>query len=211
MKFKVGDKVKLVRIDDEAERYKRYLGEIFTVSRVYRDFVDVEEGQEDSIMPFKKNLELVEYTYEDLKKSPVGTKVRFENEKIFIKIGANMYANKINNCFCEVKEDFDFKNFIDGISKSKIIKIEKPEYSTVYERKEEILDETEKRYLRNVIRPFRNKVEYIEKCKTVSGNSEYILIGIKHDNEITLPNFNSNTTYKGMEDNKKYTIEELGL
>ena len=72
----------------------------------------------------------------------------------------------------------------------------------------QILDDAEKRYLKGVIRPFRDKVEYIAKknlaCK------EYIYIHIYADN-IMLPRFKEGTIYKGMKPGKKYTLEELGL
>lgn len=73
----------------------------------------------------------------------------------------------------------------------------------------EILDETEKEYLNNVIKPFREKVTSIQK----DGNRlrEYIKICIKHDANIGLPNFETDTMYKGMKKNKEYTLTELGL
>ena len=77
-----------------------------------------------------------------------------------------------------------------------------------YIGKPEILDEEEKRYLEGVIRPFKDKVKYIEKI----GNSleEYIWIEIKGD-DIKLPFFKANTMYKNMELEKRYTLKELGL
>ena len=77
-----------------------------------------------------------------------------------------------------------------------------------YIGKPEILDEKEKRYLEGVIRPFKDKVKYIEKI----GNSleEYIWIEIKGD-DIKLPFFKANTMYKSMELEKRYTLKELGL
>ena len=73
----------------------------------------------------------------------------------------------------------------------------------------EILDETEKEYLNNVIKPFREKVTSIQK----DGNRlrEYIKICIKHDANIGLPNFETDTMYKGMKIYKQYTLSELGL
>ena len=73
----------------------------------------------------------------------------------------------------------------------------------------EILDEEEKEYLSNVIKPFRYKVEYI--IKITSSYSEYIKITIKKDSGLCFPNFKKGTMYKGMEIEKKYTLEELGL
>ncbi len=75
--------------------------------------------------------------------------------------------------------------------------------------KEDILDEKEKEYLSNVIRPFRNKVKYIQKdygCKT-----EYISIELKSNEYVNLPYFEEDTMYKNMELNKEYTLEELGI
>ena len=73
----------------------------------------------------------------------------------------------------------------------------------------EILDETEKEYLNNVINPFREKVTFIQK----DGNrlKEFIRIGIKNDAEITLPYFEIDTMYNGMKLDRKYTLSELEL
>lgn len=72
----------------------------------------------------------------------------------------------------------------------------------------EILDEEEKEYLSAVIKPFRDKIECIAKHGV---NKEYIDICIRNDYKIIFPYFKSGTMYKGMELNKKYTLEELGL
>ena len=73
----------------------------------------------------------------------------------------------------------------------------------------EILEEEEKEYLSNVIKPFRDKVEYI--VKETSSYNEYIKITIKKDDCLSFPYFKRGTMYKGMEIEKKYTLEELGL
>lgn len=85
------------------------------------------------------------------------------------------------------------------------------------EYKEHILTEEEKEYLKAVIKPFRDRVEYIEKCK-VSEEMEQIFIFIKEyikKNEILcgygLPPFKIGTMYKGMELKRNYELEELGL
>lgn len=72
----------------------------------------------------------------------------------------------------------------------------------------EILDDAEKEYLSAVIRPFKDKVEYIKKCCNSRG--EYIEIEISNDAAI-FPNFKKGTMYKGMEANKEYTLKELNL
>ena len=81
---------------------------------------------------------------------------------------------------------------------------------TIYERKEEILDEEEKEYLSAVVKPFRDKVEYVKKHAYIARNEEYIMISVENDT-INFPNFEENTMYKGMELNKTYKLEELGI
>lgn len=95
-------------------------------------------------------------------------------------------------------------------TKEMIAEVKKPiEYETIYKRKEPILDDKEKEYLGNIIRPFRDKVEYIVK-RTVCEEKEYISISLNNDTVI-LPNFKRNTMYKNMKADKDYTLEELGL
>lgn len=75
-----------------------------------------------------------------------------------------------------------------------------------------ILTDKEKAYLSAVIKPFRKDIEYIEKFKSNYVGKEYIYIVMKKDDDYCkLPRFFKGTMYKGMEANKKYTLEELGL
>ena len=79
-----------------------------------------------------------------------------------------------------------------------------------------VLDEAEKRYLTNIIKPFRDKVISIANYYEESIGNNYIEIEVKqnycHENQyVSLPYFKSGTMYKGMEEYKKYTLEELGL
>lgn len=73
----------------------------------------------------------------------------------------------------------------------------------------EILDEKEKEYLRNVIKPFRDKVTYIQKNSYIT--KEYIIIKIEEDSTMLFPFFKKGTMYKGMEVGKGYVLSELGL
>lgn len=80
------------------------------------------------------------------------------------------------------------------------------------EYKPNILDDVEKAYLSAVIKPFRKDVECIEKIKTYFGGKEYIYITMKKDDDYCeLPIFEKGTMYKGMEVDKAYTLEDLGL
>ena len=81
-----------------------------------------------------------------------------------------------------------------------------------------ILDDVEKRYLSSIIKPFRERVVCIEKgAERVNTEFEYIAIGINSlDTEnvreyIELPYFKTGTMYQGIELEKTYTLEELGL
>lgn len=75
----------------------------------------------------------------------------------------------------------------------------------------QILDDAEKRYLSAVIRPFRDGVYYIKKISSNDMRKEYIDIGFEDGDDICLPWFIAGTMYKGMEIDKGYALEELGL
>ena len=77
-----------------------------------------------------------------------------------------------------------------------------------------ILDDVEKEYLSAVIKPFRNQIKFIFKLTTYSNNREEYLAIVFNGNclrHMCFPNFKKNTMYKGMELEKKYSLEELGL
>lgn len=76
------------------------------------------------------------------------------------------------------------------------------------EHVEPILDDAEKNYLSAVIKPFRNRVQYIKKIDCAC--EEYIQIQLNSDWTF-LPHFRTGTMYKGMKSDHGYTLEELGL
>ena len=78
------------------------------------------------------------------------------------------------------------------------------------EYKPQILTDKEKAYLSAVINPFREKVEYIQKCFNL-GSKAYIYIYVKKCGSMIFPTFRKETMYKEMEEDRKYTLEELGL
>jgi|GEM_PF-4268696 len=85
-------------------------------------------------------------------------------------------------------------------TKEMIAEVKRPtKYKTIYKRKEPILDNKEKEYLGNLIRPFRDRIEYIVKLP-ICEEKEFISINFKKD-----------TMYKNMKLEKYYTLEELGL
>ena len=76
----------------------------------------------------------------------------------------------------------------------------------------DILTDKEKAYLSAVIKPFRKKVKCINKIDHDNINQiTYIRIDMLNEDFASLPLFEKETMYKGMEVDKKYTLEELGL
>ena len=92
--------------------------------------------------------------------------------------------------------------FFDGNCKDNAIKWLNSKYE------EPILTKEEKDYLSAVIKPFRDKVQYIAKY---SYASEWITIKIIDDSKLNFPFFERGTMYKGMKEDKEYTLKELGL
>ena len=97
--------------------------------------------------------------------------------------------------------------------KRKIIKIQKP-----------VLDDVEREYLSNIVKPFKNRILYIAKSETVKTYDnpnpkiyECIYIMYKDSTKkrnpyyMGFPHFEKGTMYKGMEIDKEYTLAELGL
>ena len=83
---------------------------------------------------------------------------------------------------------------------------------------EQILNNAEKKYLSAVIKPFRDKVNFI--CKVNYYNNpeievykaQHIVIGLNDNSpEVVLPLFKAGTMYKGMVAGHVYILEDLGL
>lgn len=75
--------------------------------------------------------------------------------------------------------------------------------------REQILDDVEREYLSEVIRPFKGDVDYI--CKRLNHGGYYIAI-VSNGSDVTkLPYFPNNEMYKGMELDRRYKLKELGL
>lgn len=223
MKFKVGDRIinniygkGYVReisnglFDDsilvEFDRWKRGLHDGNRLSK--KEYVS------NRCYWCKKNeLKLFKYTYQDLIKCPIGTKVTFENGRIFVRVKERLVGQEFTDI-----DGFRGINDLQGLKDNwlkgyygQIIKIEEPTYKTVYEIKKEILDEVEKKYLSSIIKPFQDKVCAITKTSVgIKGENIRIITNPLCDS-FTLPAFMASTMYTGMEIDKEYTLEELGL
>jgi hypothetical protein len=206
MKFKVGDKVRVIKCSIDGERCKNF-NKISTITKIGEHLCypyilkDIRETfREDE-------LELVEvqFTKSDLKDGDI---VTYRNGLKKIVSGDKLYGNDLFTSLRYYPEDL---KDVDGEEKNDIVKVERPvKYETVFER-EEVLDETEKKYLAEVIRPFRKRIQFIQKKKEITEINPYIRIVCEDNDKLVFPYITDNSMYKGMEVNKKYTLKELGL
>ena len=79
------------------------------------------------------------------------------------------------------------------------------------EFKEPILDDVEREYLSAVIKPFITKISCIIKSEDPCKGKNYIKIEFCDGDRMFFPNLSNNAMYKGMELDRNYTLEELGL
>ena len=77
------------------------------------------------------------------------------------------------------------------------------------EYEETVLDDVERKYLSDVIKPFGHRVSYI--VKKLNGSGYYIAIILNNFDVMNLPYFTRNTMYKGMTVGREYKLKELGL
>ena len=75
----------------------------------------------------------------------------------------------------------------------------------------QLLDKKEKEYLAYVIKPFKDKIEYLYKKSHLDNKNEWIAIKMKDDESVHFPSFKKDSMYKGMELERNYSLEELGL
>lgn len=81
------------------------------------------------------------------------------------------------------------------------------------EHEGEVLTSTEGLYLASLVKPFRDRVQFIKKTNDGCGRG-YCLIVIRFPDptdDIYLPRFRASDMYKGMKMYRNYKLEELGL
>lgn len=125
------------------------------------------------------------------------------------------YKNQIINAYhadlrCCVHSDILHLDCVENCSECKKSVVEwlLEEYSGP------ILDDVERKYLSAIIKPFKNYVTGIIKVKDDYEKDKYfirIIVKKSTYEYLNFPWFEENTMYKGMKENKKYTLEELGL
>ena len=72
-----------------------------------------------------------------------------------------------------------------------------------------ILNDLEREYLKMVLKPFHGVVEYVKKIK--NGDKEYLFIPFSGNGALSFPDFDSGTGYSGMEPDREYSLDELGI
>ena len=215
MKFNVGDKVKVI-----ATLHKQAcnVGDIVTIKKAdvwdSSYLCDVDNVYDawfyENELGAIENGENNSFTKSDLKDGDI---VTYKN-------GIKRLVNATNKKIVFIQNpnilSFDFCDFRDNLTNRKgkeydIVKVERAtKYEMVFERKEEILDEVEKKYLADVIRPFRQHIMFIS--KTGFDGEEFLKIDFKRPvNSFSLPFFKKNSMYKGMKVDQKYTLEELEI
>ena len=218
MKFKIGDKVKVINCDNAGTDCKNFnkvstITDIISKMRYPYKLKGITEAFRE------EELELVERQFKKLDLKD-GDLVTYRNGEKRIKIKDRLIGEIDSiSCYRVLLERFTEElKFDDRAFKGlDIIKIERPtKYETVFKRaedeKREILNETEKEYLKAVINPFKKKVKYIAKADCYKSKSyESIEIGLENDDCMLFPDFEKGMMYKGMELGKRYTLEELGI
>ena len=200
MRYKVGDKVRVRKDLVVGKNYGGYIfarsmeefkGEIVTIESVDGDHYHIEEDK------FEFKFGWVDEMLEPIKVVTNWDKVKEElSLEDFVKhsgiCSAIHRVRKENNCngmYCE-----ECKKWL------------KQPY-----QEPSILNDTEKEYLKTVIKPWRKRIISI-KVNIFDEDSEYISIKIKDDALSTsLPTFKEGAMYKGMIRGMEYTLEDLDL
>ena len=119
------------------------------------------------------------------------------------KVGSYWWSVGYSDCTCDYVPIFQSIRF-DDKEPVNLESIVQPQ----------ILDDAEKRYLKGVIRPFRNQIISIYK-EQFGFNHESIIIEYydfdRSQSTLCLPQFEKGSMYNGMKIGKAYTLEDLGL
>ena len=99
MRYKVGDRVRYIKyaIYHTPVVKENSIWKIIKVDAKNRMYLTVNKSDHKEWFT-EEELQKVEYTFKDLKKSPIGTKVTLKGEVIYIKIGINLYSNELIHC-----------------------------------------------------------------------------------------------------------------
>ena len=119
-------------------------------------------------------------------------------------------ADQVANCECYIDGCDYYAKIIRAIEK---ILMDDPREKGPKEKR--ILDDVEKRYLKSVIRPFKNDVAWVMLAYDWAyGTKVHLEICCRQngvESHIQFPPFAPNAMYESMEIGKRYTLKELGL
>ena len=151
MKFKVGDKVRLVDVRGEAlSEYIKYLGrkgEITSISRscTGKDYANVKFEDGTTLAPYISGLKLIvdHFTKSDLKERMIvkfrnGIEAMLDEDDAFREIEEGKFTDYYTTDLDGIKEDL---TDINGRTEHDIVKVYKPKYETVFAREEEEIRE----------------------------------------------------------------------
>lgn len=147
-----------------------------------------------------------------------------------------IYAGKLNECgniykpviiqmnkgiikeysISEFMANFDFYLRATSNEHVDMIAVMLPGSAKSYMIERPCLDNVELDYLKNIIRPFKNNVDWVMLIKNAilaeeGVNNVRIRVHLKNHDFITLPFFKEGTMYKAMQPNVKYTLKDLGI
>lgn len=199
-KYKVGEKVR-VRKDLKENTFYNGVGFVREMEQFCGKVVEIDKVYGDGSGAYFIKEDRCRYAWSEEMFEPVIT--NFDKVKEELEVGEEdkTLCCVVCNAVHRVRNEEDCY----GRSCGECIKWLRQPYG---EDKKEILNRQERRYLSSVIKPFRNKVKYIKKSLDVGG----CFISIELDDDgASLPYFEGDTMYKGMEVEKEYTLEELGL
>lgn len=115
----------------------------------------------------------------------------------------------------------NIENFIDDKDMFKNIGWEDDEptrISDIYNP--QILDDAEREYIKSVLKPFHEKIEFVGKygdefSDDGTYHKEFLFItygdGNRDKGDLTFPDFDAGKMYSGMKLGKSYTLDELGI
>lgn len=207
MKYKVGDKVKIIsELENSSEYYcgfatpmRIFLGKIVTITE--KGSISYKIKEDNGVWEWSEDMieRSIEFTKSDLK----------DNHIVVLRNGTKiLYTKNTENHFNEVINNDLTHNYGASLDIVEVWEFDK----LVWERKKpvEILDKVEKNWLNHFIKTTNIKVDYIRKCAH-GYNGSFLRIKCENHEIIDLPSFKKDAVYKGLESGKRYTLEELGL
>ena len=221
-KYKVGDKVTIRQWDDMKKEFGLYTLEIIACKAKFtnsmREFCGKTIVIDEVLHSGNYKIKNVNWVWSDDMFEPVKDMSNTTIQEYLDKLRESFSSTKgsiiCGGLECEqCREKFGIES--DGCP-TRLIGLDNEAVKKVMAYqipKKEILNKEEKEYLEAVLKPFKGKISII--CVTSNFGTSFLKvdIGLTEDcmDFMVFPNFDEGTMYKGMEIDKRYTPEELGL